>query len=155
MADNLQEAFTALVVQKQSLNPAEVVKWQPAQYVQQYRDWYYQASAAGLIVQINLAIRACGVEASPGQYHWEFQHATEPTITARHDATAGTTRITVGNVVVLDNATADREILNPGEYWQNALGSAYRAKLAAQQHAQTKEREKLQESFAADFLTRV
>ncbi len=154
MAD-IQEAVTALVRAKQEIDPAAVVRWAPADYDRQYREWYYQASKEGVIVQINLAVRACGVEASPGQFHWEYQHATLPTITARHDATAGTTLITVGGVTVLDNATAGREVFNPGDYWLNCLGSAYAAKLQAQEHALTKEREKLQASKAADFLTRV
>ncbi len=60
MADTFNETATALVLHKQSIPPADLVRWQPEQLDEQQRDWYFKAYAEGVILQINLAIRTLG-----------------------------------------------------------------------------------------------
>lgn len=154
--NDIQEAITALVKAKADIPQSDLVQWAPAQFDAKYREWYYEASRQGIVVQINLAIRALGVETTAGQFHWEYVNPATPTITARHDAQAGTTIITVGAITVLKNDVPGCEVFNPGTgAWLDTLGSAYAAKLQEQQHAAAKAREAAQTNKAADFLKQV
>lgn len=155
MADTFNETATALVLHKQSIPDADLVRWQPEQLDQQQRDWYFKAYAEGVILQINLAIRTLGTESAPGQFHWEYANPPAGVmITAKHDADKGTTDIRVGDIAVLSNCAPGRELLNPGQ-WLHTISSVYEAKKAEEKWTAEMERLKLQEGKVTAFLKAV
>lgn len=152
MADTFNETATALVLHKQSIPAAELVRWEPQRIDEQQRAWYFKAFAEGVVLQINLAIRTLGTESAPGQFHWEYANPPAGvTIMARHDANNGTTDIRVGDIPVLSNCAPGRELLNPGQ-WLHTISSVWEERKAHERWTVEMERLKLQETKVAAFL---
>ena len=147
----------ALVLAKSQISSADVIQWTPEDFDRQFRRWYQDAYDARLILRLNMAIRALGTEAATGIFHWEYTRPDNKTITAKHNASDGTTTVTVGGVTVLDNTRPGAELFNPGEKdgWLYTLESVYQQKKAEAAWTEEMEAQKLLAAKVANFLASV
>lgn len=151
-----EQVIASLIEAKRGYSLEQLAVLSPAQTDEVLRDWYNQAADRKLIRLINLWVRALVGDPTPaGVYEWRAVEAAGdvPTVVA-YDARGGTTRATVGQLVVLSNEIAGREVLRPGQ-WIYRLRDAYTQQQARKRQAFAAEENRIAEGKALDFLADV
>lgn len=143
--------ITALISLKNSVTITDLAA-QPDRIDSLLAEYYRQASQKGLIVLINTAIRALGIEAPAGVFEWQSSNGRN--IHCRYNSAAGTTIIAVGGLVVLSNERPEAMILRPGE-WMHYLNDAYRTRQREQAWQVEVEAQRTNEGKLNDFLADV
>ncbi|TXH50675.1 MAG: hypothetical protein E6Q97_20000 [Desulfurellales bacterium] len=150
------QAIASLIEAKRGYSLEQLALLSPAQTDEILRDWYNQAADRKLIRLINLWVRALVGDPTPaGVWSWRTVEAAGdvPTVVT-YDGAAGTTRATVGALVVLSNEIAGREVLRPGQ-WIYRLRDAYLQDQARKRQAHAAEENRVAEAKVMDFLTEV
>jgi len=150
-----ENAIQALIVAKQGRGIEDLARLDPAQIDEILRGYYLQAVDQKLILMVNLWIRELVGPQTSGVFEWRSTAITGdvPTVVI-YDSNTGTTKGTVGNLVVLSNEIAGRELLRPGQ-WLHRLHDAYRQRQATQRHTEEIEVSRAAQKTILDFVADV
>ncbi len=149
------QAIQDLIATRQGYSLEQLAAFSPAQIDEVLRQFYLQAADKKLIRLINLWVRS--LVGAPNGGIWEFRSVAitgdVPTI-VRYDGTSGTTRATVGGLLVLSNEIPGREVLRPGN-WILQLRDAYVQHQASARHEFEVAENRQAEAKVLDFLADV
>lgn len=150
-----EQAIEALIAARQAYSMEELAVMQGSTDEILHR-FYLEAAERKLIRLVNLWVRALAGGPNPaGVWEWRLVAITGdvPTVVA-YDGRSGTTRATVGDLVVLTNEIPGKEILQPGQ-WLLRLRAAYIQQMAGVRHTQEIAESQTREKKVLDFLADV
>ena len=150
-----ENAIQALIVAKQEQKIEDLARLDPAQIDELLRGYYLQAAEQKLILMVNLWVREMVGPQTSGVFEWRSTAITGDVQTVvAYDSNTGTTKATVGNLVVLSNEIAGRELLRPGQ-WLHRLHDAYRQRQATIRHTEEIEAGRAAQKTILDFVADV
>lgn len=150
-----ENAIQGLIVAKEKHRIEDLAQLDSAQIDEILRGYYLQAADQKLILLINLWIRELVGPQTSGVFEWRSTAITGDVQTVVvYDSNTGTTKATVGNLVVLSNEIAGRELLRPGQ-WLHRLHDAYRQRQATRRHTQEIEAGRVAQKTILDFVADV
>ena len=148
-------AIQALILAKQEQKIEDLARLDPAQIDEILRGYYLQAVQQKLILMVNLWVRELVGPQTSGVFEWRSIAITGDVQTVViYDSNTGTTKGTVGNLVVLSNEIAGRELLRPGQ-WLHRLHDAYRQRQATIRHTEEIEAGRAAQKTILDFVADV
>lgn len=150
-----ENAIQTLIVAKERHQITDLARLDPAQIDEILRGYYLQAAEQKLILMVNLWVRELVGPQTSGVFEWRSTAITGDVQTVVvYDSNTGTTKATVGNLVVLSNEIAGRELLRPGQ-WLHRLHDAYRQREATIRHTEEIEAGRVAQKTILDFVADV
>lgn len=149
-----KNVIASLVLAHAAVNASQIVGLPPGGVDALLRDYYLRAANAGVIILINAAIRELGVDAGAGKIIFEDITRQGRRLSMEYYAATGFTRITVDDLIILQNDTPGHERLLPGN-WMMHLFELQKSRQARVQWERQTAHNLQREREVTDLLTEI